>query len=73
MIPVSNYIGEKWRKNTGCSKQKIKPLYNCVNIERFDKIITEQEKKELKKKLGIPEQNRVIVYTVRIVDEKGVM
>ena len=50
LIPVSNYIGEQWRKNTGCSKQKIKPLYNCVNIERFDKIITEQEKKELKKK-----------------------
>ena len=49
-----------------------KPLYNCVNIERFDKIITEQEKKELKKKLGIPEQNRVILFTGRIVEEKGV-
>ena len=72
LIPVSNYIGEQWRKNTGCSKQKIKPLYNCVNIERFDKIITEQEKKELKKKLGIPEQNRVILFTGRIVEEKGV-
>ena len=47
-------------------------LYNCVNIERFDKIITEQEKKELKKKLGIPEQNRVILFTGRIVEEKGV-
>ena len=72
LIPVSNYIGEQWRKNTGCSKQKIKPLYNCVNIERYDKIITEQEKKELKKKLGIPEQNRVILFTGRIVEEKGV-
>lgn len=72
LIPVSNYIGEQWRKNTGCSKSKIKPLYNCANIERFEKQISEEEKKELKKKLGIPDENKIILFTGRIVEEKGV-
>ena len=72
LIPVSNYIGEQWKKNTGCSDGKIKALYNCANIERFEKTTTEQEQKELKKELGIAEENKVILFTGRIVEEKGV-
>lgn len=72
LIPVSNYIGKQWEKATDCDASKIIPLYNCAKIERFDKKLQDNEKIELKKKLGIPVNNKVIIFTGRIVPEKGI-
>ena len=72
LIPVSNYIGDRWIKATRCNSSKIKVLQNCAKIERFTKKITESEKEELRAKLNIPKSNKVIIFTGRIVAEKGV-
>lgn len=72
LIPVSNYIGQQWQKNTNRSWDKIKPLYNCAKVDLFTKIISDDEKLELKRKLNIPLNNKVIIFTGRIVEEKGV-
>lgn len=72
LIPISDYIGEQWQKNTHRSNEKIKPLYNCTKIDLFSRTITEDEKKELKQKLNIPINNKVIIFTGRIVEDKGV-
>lgn len=72
LIPVSNYIGKQWEKATNCDASKIIPLYNCAKIERFDKKLRDDEKIELKRKLGIPVNNKVIIFTGRIVPEKGI-
>lgn len=72
LIPVSKYIGEQWQKATNCSEKKIRPLLNCTKIERFAKELNSKEKDELKKFLQIPKENKVIIYTGRIVKEKGV-
>lgn len=72
LIPVSDYIGREWQKASGCEQEKIMPLYNCAKIDRFTKRITQEEQNQLKEKLGIPKSNRVIIFTGRIVQEKGV-
>lgn len=72
LIPVSNYIGNQWQKATGCGRDKIVPLYNCAKLERFIKECSDAEKEELRTKLCIPEENKVVVFTGRIVADKGV-
>lgn len=72
LIPVSDYIGEEWKKNTNRRNDTMKPLYNCAKIELFSKKISQNEKVELKKSLNIPLNNKIIIFTGRIVEEKGV-
>ena len=72
LLPVSDYIGHQWQIGTNRSSSLIKPLYNCAKIDLFSKKITENEKLELKNKLNIPEKNKVIIFTGRIVQEKGI-
>lgn len=72
LLPVSDYIGECWYKSSGCAKEKIKPLYNCANLALFNKEITEEEKINLRQKLNIPSNNKIILFIGRIVEEKGI-
>ena len=72
-IPVSKYIGKQWQKNTNREWKKIKPLENCAKTELFSKETSQEDQKKLKKKLNIPEDNKVIIYTGRIVKEKGIL
>lgn len=72
LLPVSDYIGRQWQIGTNRNANSIKPLYNCAKIDLFSKKITEDEKIELKNKLNIPIKNKVIIFTGRIVQEKGI-
>ena len=72
LLPVSNYIGNQWKKGAGCSSEKIIPLFNCAKIDRFIKKMTDNEKQQLKKKLNIPQNSKVLIFTGRIVQEKGI-
>ena len=72
LLPVSQYIGNQWKNNTDCNSEKIIPLYNCAKIERFMEKSSVIERKKLKESLNIPEENSVIIFTGRIVQEKGI-
>lgn len=72
LIPVSNYIGECWKKATGCTSAKICPLYNCAKIKQFMHECSDIEKSALKKKLEISDTNKIILFVGRIVAEKGI-
>lgn len=72
LMPVSEFIGKVWRNATGRKADKIKVLHNCVKYELFDKQCTESESNDLKRELGIPLNSKVIVFTGRIIPEKGV-
>lgn len=73
LIPVSKYIGKQWQKNTNREWKNIKPLENCARTELFEKETNQKERNELRKKLNIPEENKVIIFTGRIVKEKGIL
>lgn len=72
LIAVSDYIGRCWKKGSGCEEGKVIVLPNCAKIERFNIDMSETEKIELRNKLGIPKNHRVVIFTGRIVKEKGV-
>lgn len=72
LIPVSDYIGACWKEASGCKADKIKPLYNCTKIDRFMKIVTDDEKSEIRNSLKIPFGNKIVIFTGRIVEDKGV-
>ncbi|MGM9637099.1 MAG: glycosyltransferase family 4 protein [Eubacteriales bacterium] len=72
LIPVSHYIGTQWIKASGCRPEKVKPLYNCTKIERFIRKPDQKENAELRRSLKIKEENKVIIFTGRIVEDKGV-
>lgn len=72
LIPVSDYIGKCWKNASGCDNSKILPLYNCAKIENFTKELSYDEKETLRQSLNIPKENVVLIFTGRIVKEKGV-
>lgn len=72
LIAVSDYIGRCWKNGSGCEEAKVIVLPNCAKIERFNIDASETEKIELRNKLGIPQNHKVVIFTGRIVKEKGV-
>lgn len=72
LLPVSNYIGNQWKKGAVCSPDKIIPFFNCAKIDRFIKKTTDNERQQLKNELNIPQNSKVLIFTGRIVQEKGI-
>ena len=73
IITLSNYIRDIVRKIDERHKQKIQTVYNGVDIIKFQKsIYAEQELIELKEKYGIGKNEKILIYSGRIVPEKGV-
>ncbi len=70
IIPVSEYIKNHF--NSVAPNEKMRVLYNCVNTNVFDVNIN-YDKKTLRKKYGIEEDDFVFMYTGRICPEKGVL
>ena len=73
LFTVSNYIGRQWEKTASNKNGNIKVLRNCANTEVFCKKITEAEKNNLRKKFKIGKKDFVLIFTGRIIPEKGVL
>lgn len=72
LIPVSEFIGNGWKAACNDNKRNVRVLKNCANIERFMNACSKEENVELKRKLNIPQNDYVIIFTGRIVKEKGI-
>lgn len=53
-------------------KDKVKVLYNCIDIKKFQ-CSQKKEIQEFKKRLNINENDRIILFSGRIDSEKGVL
>lgn len=71
ILTVSNYIGNRV-KTIENKNNKIKTLYNGIDINRFKQEISENEKKQIRNKYKINETDFVFLYTGRIIPQKGV-
>ena len=69
---VSNFIVDRVKEIIENDKEKVKLLYNGINFEKIKKEVTEEEKKGIKEKYGLSEEEKVILYTGRLIPEKGV-
>lgn len=73
LIPVSRYIANVWEAGCDRNDEGVRILKNCAPVEYFCKHIKEEEKAQLRKELGIDSSKKIIIFTGRIVWEKGVL
>lgn len=48
-------------------------LKNAIDVERFSRKVSEEQKSQIRKKLGLSEKDFVILYVGRIMEVKGVL
>lgn len=68
VITVSNFLKNKIEKD-----MTISTIYNGIDFERFFLKNDDNELKYMRKKIGISEKDKVLVYAGRISKEKGVL
>lgn len=71
---VSEFICERVRKiiKNGSEKNKVKLLYNGIDLSEMKKQLSEEEKENIKRQYNINNDEKVIIYTGRLMPEKGV-
>ena len=67
---ISNYLAD-WARKMG-AKGDIRIISNGVNIKNFEFRISNIEKEEIRKKLGIQKEDKVVITTSRLVEKNGV-
>lgn len=73
LISISQYVADEIcaDKRVDISKDQIKLMYNCVDIEKFD-IKNNVEIEALKEKYGILPTNKVVLFAGRMCKDKGI-
>lgn len=72
-ICVSEYIKNRLSSYLELDSNKFKVLRNCVNEELFNSNIDNEKKKTIREKYGFKSSDFVMIFTGRIVPEKGVL
>lgn len=70
ILPVSEYIKNHFYSVAPNDKMKV--LYNCIDLEVFD-ANKKDKTDELKEKYGIKKNDFVFLYTGRVCPEKGIL
>lgn len=72
MIGVSEFVTEEYLK--ACKiPVKAHVLKNAINLERFRRNVSEEQKRSVSKKLGLTEKDFVVLFVGRIMQIKGVL
>lgn len=72
MIGVSDFVTKEYQK--ACkSPVKAHTLKNAIDLDKFGKNVTAEERKELRKRLGLKEQDFVVLYVGRLIQVKGIL
>lgn len=71
VIGVSEFVTKEYLK---VCKMPVKAhvLKNAIDVERFSRKVSEEQKRSIRKKLGLSEKDFVILYVGRIMEIKGV-
>lgn len=72
MIGVSEFVTKEYLK---ACKMPVKAhvLRNAIDVDRFSRNVSEEQKSDIRKKLGLSEKDFVILYVGRIMEIKGVL
>ena len=72
MIGVSEFVVREYEK---ACKMPVKThvLKNAIDVERFNKTISEAARKKLRTKLGLHEDDFVVLYVGRLIQVKGIL
>lgn len=72
-ISVSNYMSKDLRdflKNIELNK--FATLKNVVDVQKFEKIVEDDEKRKIKEQLNIKDKDKIIIFVGRLTEEKGI-
>lgn len=72
IICVSNFIANSISNLMDMPSNKFVVLRNCIDVKRFSIDLNFEEKRNLREKYGIKENEKVLLFTGRITPEKGV-
>lgn len=72
-IAISNFIAENFKKSSNMNHDNIKLLINGIDLSKFQKTLSTQEKSNLREKLGLKKEDFVVIYCGRLIKEKGVL
>lgn len=72
MIGVSHFVVREYEK--ACNiPVNTHVLKNAIDVKRFSRSVSEEQKRSIRKKLGLSEKDFVILYVGRIMEIKGVL
>lgn len=71
VIGVSNYVLEKFRKTSSIKKYYL--LKNCIDIDKYDKKLSDKELSKLRERYNLNKNDFVLMYCGRLIKEKGVL
>ena len=72
IICVSNFIANSIANLMNMPSDKFIVLRNCIDVKRFSNELNFDEKRKLKEKYGIKDDEKILLFTGRITPEKGV-
>lgn len=72
-IAVSEYIKKQALKIDGVKPENISTVYNCTNINKFDKRKYVKERIEIREKYKINNSDMLVVFSGRLVQAKGAL
>ena len=72
VIGISDFATKEWMRTTEDKSVRPYTVYNCVNEEKFNKKITNEEREALRAEFGFTPEDTVVMYCGRILEVKGV-
>ena len=72
VVAVSEFSKNEWLRTSKDNEICSHVVYNCVNEEKFNKRISEEERVKVRASLQIAEDDFVVLYCGRIQEVKGV-
>ena len=73
IICISEYIRNYVVDRLNISINQTSILKNCIDIKRFDGHISDFDKKNIYQKYNIKTKDKILIFTGRIVPEKGIL
>lgn len=73
ILSVSNFVNIKFSDHIGeinCSKLDV--LKNCVDIDKFNKVLNMDAAENLKKKYNIHKNEKILIFVGRLNEDKGI-
>ena len=72
-LPISKFVGNYWAEKSNRPASTYKVWQNCIQVKNFERQSTTEEKKALMDHLGICDGDFSVIFTGRIIPEKGVL
>lgn len=72
IITISEFCKKTWLENSEKNSDDILILKNGIDLKKFDKDLSKEEKENLRNKLELKKEDFVVIYCGRLIEVKGV-